>query len=47
VALVIPASGKRRNRAEAAAVRAALANGQAVAFTNRHERYRYTRRKPE
>jgi hypothetical protein len=44
--LLIPASGKRRNRQEAAAVRAALANGQEVAFATRHERYRYRRRKP-
>jgi len=44
--VLISASGKRRNRQEAAAVRAALADGQAVAFNTRHERYRYLRRKP-
>ena len=43
----IEASGKRRNRREASAVREALASGQEVAFATRHERYRYRRRKPQ
>ena len=43
----IEASGKRRNRREASAVRAALADGREVAFATRHERYRYRRRKPQ
>jgi len=45
--VLIPASGKRRNRHEAAAVREALAQGLEVAFRTRHERYRYQRRKPQ
>ncbi|MGI9061932.1 MAG: hypothetical protein ACR2H5_25540 [Ktedonobacteraceae bacterium] len=43
----IGATGQRRNRQEAAAVREALADGQEVAFATRHERYRYRRRKPQ
>ncbi len=40
----IDASGQRRSRSEAAAVRAALEDGQVVAFANRHQRYHFQRR---
>jgi len=44
--IAIDASGRRRSRQEAAAVRAALAEGQEVAFTTRHQWRHYHKRKP-
>jgi len=40
------ASGKRRSRQEAAAVRSALADGQEIAFATRHQWRHYHKRKP-